>query len=178
MEGKFDEAIAAFHQARELEPKHPHVAGRLAEVARRQQEASVMALASATSWPNHPRTVGDGVTARGLSDGGRIARVFAGISPASWALWTFRYRCTHWPNCVLHASSSPKGKSIMLAVAEEAVTIEALEVDPIVHIPTITTLYELIEALQNQVEPEDDAAVTAAVVHLFNAGYVKFLNMS
>jgi len=49
MEGKFDEAIAAFHQARELEPKHPHVAGRLAEVARRQQEASAMALASATS---------------------------------------------------------------------------------------------------------------------------------
>lgn len=48
MEGKFDEAIAAFHQARELEPKHPHVAGRLAEVERRQQEASAMALASAT----------------------------------------------------------------------------------------------------------------------------------
>ena len=48
MEGKFDEARAAFHQARELEPKHPHVAGRLAEVERRQQEASAKALASAT----------------------------------------------------------------------------------------------------------------------------------
>jgi hypothetical protein len=66
----------------------------------------------------------------------------------------------------------------MLAVAEEASTIGTLEVDPIVHTPTITTLYELIEALQAQVAPEDDAAVTAAVVHLFNADYVKFLNMS
>lgn len=47
-EAKFDEAITAFHQARELDPKHPHVAGRLAEVERQQQEASAMALASAT----------------------------------------------------------------------------------------------------------------------------------
>lgn len=38
-EGKFAEAIAAFQQARELEPKHPHVAGRLAEVERRQLAA-------------------------------------------------------------------------------------------------------------------------------------------
>jgi hypothetical protein len=35
-EGKFAEATAAFHQARELEPTHPHVAGRLAEVERQQ----------------------------------------------------------------------------------------------------------------------------------------------
>jgi cytochrome c-type biogenesis protein CcmH/NrfG len=49
MEGKFTEAIAAFHQAREIDPKHPHVAGRLAEVERQQQqEASAMALARAT----------------------------------------------------------------------------------------------------------------------------------
>lgn len=40
-EGKFAEATAAFHHARELEPKHPHVAARLAEVERRQQAASV-----------------------------------------------------------------------------------------------------------------------------------------
>ena len=38
--GKFADAVAAFHQARELEPKHPHVAGRLAEVARRQHATS------------------------------------------------------------------------------------------------------------------------------------------
>ena len=39
-EGRFPEAIDAFEQAREIEPKHPHVAGRLAEVARQQHAAS------------------------------------------------------------------------------------------------------------------------------------------
>jgi hypothetical protein len=39
-EGRFPEAIAAFEQARELEPQHPHVTGRLAEVTRRQHGAS------------------------------------------------------------------------------------------------------------------------------------------
>ena len=47
-EGKFAEAIAAFHQARELEPQHPHVAARLAEVARRQQAASATPPVNAT----------------------------------------------------------------------------------------------------------------------------------
>jgi hypothetical protein len=40
--GQFAEAIAAFHQAREFKPEHPHVAGRLAEVARRQHAASAV----------------------------------------------------------------------------------------------------------------------------------------
>ena len=66
----------------------------------------------------------------------------------------------------------------MFAVAEESATIETFAVSPRVHTPTITTLYDLIEAFQDQVAPEDDAAVTAAVAHLFNAAYVKFLNMS
>jgi len=39
-EGKFDDARDAFHQVLELEPKHPHVAGRLAEVERQQTAAS------------------------------------------------------------------------------------------------------------------------------------------
>jgi hypothetical protein len=39
-EGRFAEAIDAFEQAREIQPKQPHVAGRLAEVARRQRAAS------------------------------------------------------------------------------------------------------------------------------------------
>jgi len=47
MEGKFDEARAAFHQVLELEPKHPHVAGRLAEVEQ-QQAASAAVTANAT----------------------------------------------------------------------------------------------------------------------------------
>lgn len=37
--GQFADAITAFHQARELNPKHPYVAARLAEVERRQQAA-------------------------------------------------------------------------------------------------------------------------------------------
>jgi Tfp pilus assembly protein PilF len=37
--GKFAEATAAFQQARELDPKRPHVTERLAEVARRQHAA-------------------------------------------------------------------------------------------------------------------------------------------
>jgi cytochrome c-type biogenesis protein CcmH/NrfG len=48
-EGKFTEAIDAFQQAREIEPKHPHVAGRLAEVARRQQAASATLLVTPTA---------------------------------------------------------------------------------------------------------------------------------
>ena len=47
-EGKFAEAIAAFHQAREIEPKHPHVAGRLAEVERQQHAARATLLANTT----------------------------------------------------------------------------------------------------------------------------------
>ena len=39
-EGKFDEATASFQQALELDPKHPHVKARLAEVDRQQQAAS------------------------------------------------------------------------------------------------------------------------------------------
>jgi cytochrome c-type biogenesis protein CcmH/NrfG len=34
--GQFADAIAAFHQARELNPKHPYIAERLAEVERQQ----------------------------------------------------------------------------------------------------------------------------------------------
>jgi hypothetical protein len=66
----------------------------------------------------------------------------------------------------------------MRAVADEAATTGTLVMNPIVYPPTITTLYDLMEALQDQVTPEDDATVTAAVVHLFNADYVKFLNRS
>jgi hypothetical protein len=48
-EGKFDEAITSFHQARELNPKHPHVAGRLAEVERQQRAAGVVAPVNSTA---------------------------------------------------------------------------------------------------------------------------------
>jgi predicted negative regulator of RcsB-dependent stress response len=48
-EGKFDDAIAAFQRARELDPKRPHVADRLAEVERRQRAALAAVPASTPS---------------------------------------------------------------------------------------------------------------------------------
>lgn len=66
----------------------------------------------------------------------------------------------------------------MFAVAEEFPTIDTFAVSARAHTPTITTLYDLIEAFQDQVAPEDDVAVTAAVAHLFNTTHVKFLAMS
>lgn len=38
-----------------------------------------------------------------------------------------------------------------------------------------TTLYDLVEALNTEVDPEDDALVTAAVVHLINANRARFV---
>jgi predicted TPR repeat methyltransferase len=48
-DGKFAEATAAFQRSRELDPKRPHVAERLAEVARRQHAESQAPPASAAS---------------------------------------------------------------------------------------------------------------------------------
>jgi predicted negative regulator of RcsB-dependent stress response len=48
-EGKFAEATTSFHQALELNPKHPHVAGRLAEVERQQRAAGVTAPVNSTA---------------------------------------------------------------------------------------------------------------------------------
>jgi hypothetical protein len=47
--GQFDEATASFQRSRELDPKRPHVAERLAEVARRQQAASALPTTGAVS---------------------------------------------------------------------------------------------------------------------------------
>ena len=46
-EGRFTEVLDALQQARKIEPQHPHVAGRLAEVARRQHAASATPLVNA-----------------------------------------------------------------------------------------------------------------------------------
>jgi hypothetical protein len=48
-EGKFAEATAAFQRARELDPKRPHVAERLAEVERRQHAAHATSTASTSA---------------------------------------------------------------------------------------------------------------------------------
>jgi hypothetical protein len=52
------------------------------------------------------------------------------------------------------------------------------EVVRIVYTPIITSLYTLIETLQDEVAPEDDAIVIAVVACLCNAGHIKFLNVS
>jgi hypothetical protein len=39
----------------------------------------------------------------------------------------------------------------------------------------VTTLYDLITALHESIEPGEEDLVTAAVVHLLHAGHVKFL---
>jgi len=41
--------------------------------------------------------------------------------------------------------------------------------------PLVTTFYDLITALHESIEPGEDDLVTAAVVHLVNAGHVTFL---
>jgi hypothetical protein len=58
VEGRFPEAIVAFQQARELAPKHPHIAGWLAEVGHRQQAASAARPSSQSSNPSPPVTKG------------------------------------------------------------------------------------------------------------------------
>ena len=48
-----------------------------------------------------------------------------------------------------------------------------LKLIPMVNVLTITTLYDLIETLQGQVESENDAVVTEVVAHLSNSGYIR-----
>ena len=40
----------------------------------------------------------------------------------------------------------------------------------------VTTFYDRITALHESIEPGEEDLVTAAVVHLLNAGHVKFLD--
>ena len=42
----------------------------------------------------------------------------------------------------------------------------------------VTTLYEVIAVLNEQVGPEEDEAVTDAVVHLCRSGYLRLLDPS
>ena len=46
--GKFSEAIAAFHQAREIDPKRPYIDDRIAEAERQQQAANATPLVNVT----------------------------------------------------------------------------------------------------------------------------------
>jgi hypothetical protein len=55
-------------------------------------------------------------------------------------------------------------------------TILKPPLNTIQRLTTVTTsLYELVEAVQNQVGPEDDELVIATVMHLLRAGRATFL---
>ena len=60
----------------------------------------------------------------------------------------------------------------MPALATDPAATPAASSDPT---SITTTLYELIGALNAEVDPEDDALVTAAVVHLINTNRARFV---
>ena len=78
-----------------------------------------------------------------------------------------------------------RGERIMSTPAGSTLTSEQLHLEvstvhttleqPHSEVSTIhTTLYDLIEALSQEVGPGEDHLVTAALVHLINSGEVKF----
>ena len=64
----------------------------------------------------------------------------------------------------------------MPAVAENTAAVETIERETLDTKPIVTTLYDLIAALNEQVEPWEEDGVTAAVVDLCNTGRLKFIN--
>ena len=64
----------------------------------------------------------------------------------------------------------------MPAVAERIAEVETEERETLDTTPIITTLYDLIAALNEEVKPWEEDGVTAAVVDLCNSGRLKFLN--
>jgi hypothetical protein len=64
-----------------------------------------------------------------------------------------------------------KEKNIMPALATAPATVPATSAKPT---RITTTLYDLVDALRAEVDPEEDDLVTAAVVHLINSGRARF----
>jgi hypothetical protein len=126
----------------------------------------------------YPHAVGTGFTPRGPA-GWRTQRTPFGLYVGGLLEGVKRsIPLSTSPQLCLTQVIITEGKAIMLARVEETTTIGVFAGASLVHTPTITTLYALIEAVQDQVVTEDDAAVTATVARLCNAGYVKFLNIS
>ena len=65
----------------------------------------------------------------------------------------------------------------MPAVAEDITAVETVDLETPEQTVIVTTLYDLIAALNEQVEPWEDDVVTAAVVHLCNTGSLRFLGV-
>ena len=64
----------------------------------------------------------------------------------------------------------------MPAVAEDITAVETVELETLETPPIVTTLYDLIATLNEQVEPWEEDVVTAAIVDLCNTGRLHFLN--
>jgi hypothetical protein len=66
----------------------------------------------------------------------------------------------------------------MPAVAEEMAAVETVELETMETTPIVTTLYDLITVLNEQVEPwEEDDVVIDVVVDLCNTGNLHFLRV-
>ncbi len=67
----------------------------------------------------------------------------------------------------------------MPAVTEDIAAVKMIEIETSnqTRTPIITTLYDLITALNTQVEAWEDDVVAAAVVHLCNVGRLRFLGI-
>ena len=66
----------------------------------------------------------------------------------------------------------------MPAVAEDIAAIETVDRAITDTMPIVTTLYDLISAINEEVEPWEDDRVIDAVVHLCNTGKLHFLRVS
>lgn len=65
----------------------------------------------------------------------------------------------------------------MAAAAATMKPIETLDLEMPEQTCIVTTLYDLIMALNEQVEPWEEGVVTAAVTHLCNTGSLHFLRV-
>jgi len=65
----------------------------------------------------------------------------------------------------------------MPAVAEDIAAVETVELETTDTTPIVTTLYDLIAVLNEQVEPWEEDVVTNAVVDLCNTGHLHFLRV-
>ena len=65
----------------------------------------------------------------------------------------------------------------MPAVAEERAAVETVELETMETTPIVTTLYDLIAVLNEQVEPGEEDVVIDAVVDLCNTGNLHFLRV-
>lgn len=65
----------------------------------------------------------------------------------------------------------------MPVVAEEMAAVETAELDTMETTPLVTTLYDLIAVLNEQVAPWEEDVVIDAVVDLCNTGNLHFLRV-